>query len=53
MLVELCLLPAQVHSGGQSEAMPSAAAGREAAVLELADLDREVTRSLQSSVTGR
>ena len=39
-------LPAQVHSGGQSDPLPSASAGREASVLELADLDREVTSSL-------
>lgn len=37
------LLPAQVRSGDQLEAMPSASASREASVLELADLDREVT----------
>jgi len=36
------LLPLQVHQGSQSGAMPSASASREASVLELADLDREV-----------
>ena len=46
------LLPAQVHLGGQSEAMPSASAGREATVLELADLDREVTSSLHTPDAG-
>ena len=46
MHVTASLLPAQVHSGEQSESMPSASAGREATVLELADLDREVTSSL-------
>ena len=44
--VKMGLMPAQVHSGEQSESMPSASAGREASVLELADLDREVTSSL-------
>ena len=39
-------LPAQVHSGGQSDPLPSASAGREASVLELADLDREVIGSI-------
>ena len=43
MPVHVQLLPAQVHSGEQSEAAPSASASREASVLELADLDREVT----------
>ena len=36
------LLPTQVLQGSQSGAMPSASASREASVLELADLDREV-----------
>ncbi len=44
--VTASVLPAQVHSGEQSESMPLASAGREASVLELADLDREVTSSL-------
>ena len=52
MQVKMCLRPAQVHAGGQSEAMPSASTGREAAVLELADLDREVTRFQLSSGPG-
>ena len=36
------LLPTQVHHGSQSGAMPSGSASREASVLELADIDREV-----------
>lgn len=52
MPVRVHLLPAQVHLGAQSEAMPAASAGREASVLELADLDREVTSSLHTPDAG-
>ena len=42
------LLPTQVHHGSQSGAMPSDSASREASVLELADLDREVRSNSRS-----
>ena len=50
MPLQANLLYAQVHSKEQSEAAPSASTSREASVLELADLDREVIHQLIHSI---